>query len=78
MVTVAEYLVKKISTLGKGAHSLDTIYKATSRHWPFTRETRKSVIRATLQRNSRGSAQYNGKNNLFRHYGEGSWGLHTR
>ena len=78
MVTVADYLVNKIPTLGKGAHTLDEIYKATSRHWPFSRESRKSVIRATLQRNSRGSAQYAGKKNLFRHYGEGSWGLHTR
>lgn len=77
--SVASFLVDTMRTkLGKGQHTLDSIYKATSRNWPFSRTARKSMIRATLQRNSADSPAYHGKSNLFRHYGTGVWGLRTR
>jgi hypothetical protein len=77
--TVAGVLANAIrNNLGKGPHSLDAIYRATSKTWPFSRKSRKAVIRATLQRNSSGSPAYTGNQNLFRHFSEGVWGLAGR
>lgn len=77
--TVAGVLATAIrNNLGKGPHSLDSIYKATSKTWPFSRKSRKAVIRATLQRNSASSPAFTGNRNLFRHFSEGVWGLAGR
>lgn len=78
--TVAGVLATAIrNNLGKGPHTLESIYKATSKTWPFSRKSRKPVIRATLQRNSADSPAHKpGKPNLFRHYKDGVWGLAGR